>query len=109
MSDIISFWLAKDNLREEKARRVLKAWYEEGYSVRYVITEALLKLHDPDPEFIEDNPIPELNAVLNQVNKLLEQIGNRGYSLFPRRDENTPQSGWRIALFYQSRNRQNLA
>ena len=45
MSDVIRFRLDKDNLREEKARRVLKAWYEQGYSLRYIMTEASLMLY----------------------------------------------------------------
>ena len=46
MSDVISFWLDKDNPREEKARQALKAWYEEGYSLRHIMTEALLRFDD---------------------------------------------------------------
>jgi hypothetical protein len=92
MSEVISFRLNKDNLREAQALEILEAWCSKGYSLRYVITEALLKLNDPGPESMEDNNIPDLNAVLNQVNKLLEQIGNGGYPVFPRQDENTLHS-----------------
>ena len=49
MSDVISFRLDKDNPREEKARQVLKYWYEEGYSLRHIMTEALLRLDEPQP------------------------------------------------------------
>lgn len=93
MSGVISFRLNKDNLREAQALEILKAWCLKGYSVRFIITEALLKLDVPGSESTEDNKIPELNAILNQVNKLIEQIGNGGYPLFPKQDENTLQSG----------------
>jgi DNA-directed RNA polymerase beta subunit len=93
MSEVISFRLNRDNLREAQALEILETWCLKGYGLRYVITEALLKLNDPGPDSVHDNPIPELSAVLNQVNQLLEQIGNGRYPLYPRQDENIPQSG----------------
>jgi hypothetical protein len=92
MSEVISFRLNKDNLREAQALEILEAWRSKGYSVRQTIIEALLKLDDPGLESREDNNIPDLNAVLNQVNKLLEQIGNGGYSLYHKLDENPEKS-----------------
>lgn len=92
MSDVISFRLNRENPREAQALEILDAWGSRGYSVRYVITEALLKLHGPGPESIVDKQIPELSAVLNQVNKLLEQFGNRGYSPYLDLNENHEQS-----------------
>jgi hypothetical protein len=47
MSEVISFRLNKSNLREAQALEILKAWCSRGYSLRYVITEALLKLNYP--------------------------------------------------------------
>lgn len=92
MSEVISFRLNKDNLREAQALEILEARCSKGYSLRYVITEALLKLNDPGPESIQDNPIPELSTVLSQVNKLLEQIGNGEPPFFPKQGENTLHS-----------------
>jgi hypothetical protein len=42
MSKVYSFRLSEDNPREAQARRVIEAWVSEGYSLRYVIVEALL-------------------------------------------------------------------
>lgn len=92
MSEVISFRLKKDNPRGAQALEILEAWCSKGYSVRDIITDALLKLNDPGPDSKGDNPIPELNAVLNRVNKLLEQIGNEGYPPIPRRNDNPEQS-----------------
>jgi len=91
MRAVTSFRLNKDNLREAQALEILEAWCSKGYSVRYVITEALLKLNDPSPESMEDNRIPDLNAVLNQVNNLLEQIGNGEYPILSRENESDIQ------------------
>lgn len=42
MSKVYSFRLNEDNPREAQTRRVIEAWVEEGYSLRYVIVEAIL-------------------------------------------------------------------
>ena len=42
MSKVFSFRLNDDNPREAQAREEIKAWVKEGYSLRYIITEALL-------------------------------------------------------------------
>jgi hypothetical protein len=42
MSKVCSFRLNDDNLREAQARTVIEAWVEGRYSLRYIITEALL-------------------------------------------------------------------
>ena len=76
MSDVISFRLDKDNPREEKARQVLKAWYEEGYSLRYFMTEALLKLYEQHLAPVEEAMLEEVNENLNRISQLLERIGN---------------------------------
>jgi hypothetical protein len=76
MSEVISFRLNNDKLREAQAFKVLEAWRSRGYSVRYVITEALLTLKDPGQESSANTLTDELNSTLNQVRKLLEQLGN---------------------------------
>ena len=42
MSKVYSFRLDDDNPREAQARGVIKAWMGEGYSLRHIITDALL-------------------------------------------------------------------
>lgn len=76
MSDVISLRLDKDNPREEKARQVLKAWYEDGYSLRYILTEALLRLEEPQTALVEEAVLEEVNEKLSRISQLLERIGN---------------------------------
>jgi hypothetical protein len=42
MSQVFSFRLDKNNPREAQARHVIEAWASRGYSLRYVLVEALL-------------------------------------------------------------------
>jgi hypothetical protein len=44
MSEVISFRLDRNNPREAQALGVLKKGQEAGYSLRHVLTEALLAL-----------------------------------------------------------------
>jgi hypothetical protein len=76
VSEVISFRLSKDNPREAQALDMLRAWSIEGYSVRQIITEALLKLTDINAEITADT-LSELKMTLEQVSQLLEQLGNR--------------------------------
>ncbi len=92
MSGVISFRLNKDNLREAQALEILEAWCSNGYSVRYVITEALLMLNESDPELVVNNELRELNLALERVNRILQHLGNGEYLDTPRREENTSQS-----------------
>ncbi len=79
MSEVISFRLNKDNPREAHALEILDAWCSKGYSMRYVITEALLKLNNPGLDLMKSNTFYELNTTLERVKKVLEQFGNDGY------------------------------
>ena len=79
MSEVISFRLDATNPREAQAREVLRSWYAQGYSVRHIITEALLKV-DEESEQVTDIALAELNETLGRVGQLLEQMQNRGYT-----------------------------
>ncbi len=79
MSEVISFRLDKDNPREARARSVLKTWYSEGHSVRYILTEALLKLGKPEPEQAGSKTLEELNETLTQIRHLLKQMKDGRY------------------------------
>jgi hypothetical protein len=80
MSEVISFRLDKNNQREAQAFDILEAWCLKGYSVRYVITEALLKLNDPGPELMTNDVLCDLNAALEQINVQLQYIGKSNIS-----------------------------
>ena len=55
---------------------MLKAWYEEGYSLRHIMTEALLRLDEHRSDQAENNVLEEVNGKLDSINRLLEWIGN---------------------------------
>jgi len=55
---------------------VLKAWYEEGYSLRYIMTEALLRLDESHSTTAEETTLGEVNERLNWISRMLERIGN---------------------------------
>jgi hypothetical protein len=42
MSKVYSFRLDADNPREAKAKGVIDTWLEKGYSLRYLVVEALI-------------------------------------------------------------------
>jgi hypothetical protein len=92
MSEVISFRLNQDNPREAQALEVLRTLCSDGYSIRQIITDALLKLYasKSKPMTIV---LDELNETLSQVNLLLDQIGNGGHSKFTKRDNNQTCSG----------------
>jgi hypothetical protein len=79
MSDVISFRLNPDNPREAKAVQVLQTWAAQGFSIRQIITEALLKLDAPEIGF-ESATIEGLKDTLDHVNQLLEHIEIGKYS-----------------------------
>lgn len=80
MSKVISFRLDADNSRETRAIDVLHAWTAIGYSLRYILTEALLKLEHPKSIPSESVPLDELTKALDHINKVLEQLGGSGLS-----------------------------
>ena len=57
---------------EEKGRQVLKSWYEEGYNLQYILTEALLKLDEPQSAAIEEIVLEKVNEKLSRISQLLE-------------------------------------
>jgi hypothetical protein len=69
MSEVISFRLDSKNPREAKALAVINAWQVKGYSIRYIITEALLNL-DPRTNTVSE----DLNTRLDQITRLLTLI-----------------------------------
>lgn len=73
MSEVISFRLDKDNPCESRALDILVTWCNEGFSVRYVITEALFEL-DRNRQETESIELNELKDTISQVNHLLRQI-----------------------------------
>jgi len=91
MSEVISFRLNRENPREALALEVLKNRFRKGFSVRYVLTEALLKL-DESEDASKNISYNDLKEALHQVNQLLEQIGGGHNSTKARKDEPSTNS-----------------
>ena len=91
MSEVISFRLNKDNPRESTAWQVLKRWNAKGFNVRYIITEALIKLDEVsvEPTAME---LYELHKTLCQVNESFERIGNANHPPLKIHYKNQPPS-----------------
>lgn len=70
MSKVSSFRLSDDNPREAQAREVIEAWVEEGYSVRHIITEALLI------DFDNKNGDDEVYTLLVQLKRMIPEFEN---------------------------------
>lgn len=73
MSEVISFRLDKTNPRETQALEILNVWIAKGYSIRFILTKALLELdHDSNPTLSQSGR--ELNMLLDQIGHLLEIV-----------------------------------
>jgi hypothetical protein len=88
MSEVISFRLDRNNPREAQALGVLKKGQEAGYSLRHVLTEALLALEaSAEEERAVAQALLEVADRLEQIQSALEQF--RHMKLPPSQ----PQSG----------------
>ena len=76
MSEVISFRLNKDNPREARALNVIISRCAEGYSIRYIVTEALLGYNDLENGTTSMIGLDKLNDTLSQVYQVLKCIGN---------------------------------
>lgn len=74
MSKVISFRLDDSNPREAGALAILNQWSKAGFSVRFVITKALLELGQPDHEAQKNLERHNLNTVLDQIIQGLELV-----------------------------------
>ncbi|MFC1878760.1 hypothetical protein ACFLZW_02490 [Chloroflexota bacterium] len=92
MSEVISFRLNKDNLREAKALLVLQEWSAKGYVIRQTIAEALLSL-DQNETKPESAAFNDLSKTQSQVNHLLRQIESGNSSPVTKRGENQGDNG----------------
>jgi hypothetical protein len=77
MSEVISFRLNKNNLREAKALFIIQERRAKGYNLRQIITDALLMLDENNPE-PSGTQLSEFQNTLIQVNQLLSRIDRTG-------------------------------
>jgi hypothetical protein len=71
MSNVISFRLSSQNSREAQACDVLKIWISKGYSVRYVVTEALISLKDNTEEPMKDIEFQKISTALERITQFI--------------------------------------
>jgi len=74
MSEVISFRLDPNNPREAQALQVLERMITQGYSVRFIMSEALVKFgaNKIDSERVENDP--DIRATLREITKILDHI-----------------------------------
>lgn len=74
MSDVFSFRLSDKNPRETQAREVIEAWVKQGYSLRHIITEALLLLSNHENNSVKSGDIAE---TVDRLSRLVERLEDR--------------------------------
>jgi hypothetical protein len=74
MSEIYSFRLDKDNPRENCALNVILQWKLKGFSIRYILTEALIEFKARAENTKKSKTSDALAEVLKQLNQLNEQL-----------------------------------
>jgi hypothetical protein len=70
MSKVFSFRLSEDNPREIQAMEVMEVWISQGYPLRYILTEALIRLGNNS-----DSP-EEIEKLLDRLVALFEGLEN---------------------------------
>lgn len=76
MSEVFSFRLSDNNPRELHAKEIISVWVSKGYSLRYILTEALLILDKSD---FRTNPkeLDEINDSIERLANLVDKLEGR--------------------------------
>ena len=84
MSKVFSFRLSEDNPREIQAMEVMEVWISQGYPLRYILTEALIRLgnNDDSPEGVEWL-LDRLATVLEGLENGKIQVISESEKVFP--------------------------
>jgi hypothetical protein len=78
MSEIISFRLNSENPRETQARDVLNAWVNQGFSIRHIITEALLHYDSAlSAHQMNETKISSLDDLVNRLENLVDNFSTK--------------------------------
>ena len=73
MSKVYSFRLDVDNPREAQAESVINTWISQGFSLRHILTEALINYQD------KGNGEREWERVYDQLSDLVRELeGDKG-------------------------------
>lgn len=74
MSKVFSFRLDADNPREARAREVINTWLDKGYSLRYLVTDALISYMKEDIEKKEfGSVVDQLQELILSLDKIPEE------------------------------------
>ena len=73
MSKVYSFRLSDENPREVQARKVIEARMEEGYSIRYLVTDALVSFSQ------NKNGREDWSALMEYLENIIQKIETREY------------------------------
>jgi len=80
MSKVFSFRLREDNPREVQAKEVIETWASQGYSLRHILTEALIRYGDNEHNRVEMDDLLEQfrGLLLKSINgQILDKaVGN---------------------------------
>ena len=91
MSEVISFRLDRENPREAQALAVLTKGQEAGYSLRHILTEALLALEAAaEDEQAVTVTLNQMTRMLAEMQAVLEATQNKGFSA-GRIEESKPE------------------
>jgi hypothetical protein len=71
MSRVFSFRLRDDNPREVQAEEVIEAWISQGYSLRHILTEALIQYGNGSSHS------EEMADLIEQLRDLLKQTASK--------------------------------
>ncbi|MFC2055056.1 hypothetical protein ACFLV7_12300 [Chloroflexota bacterium] len=70
MSKVYSFRLDADNPREAQAREVIDVWVSQGYSLRHILTDALIRYG------CNGDTMKEWDKIYDQITELVREFGN---------------------------------
>ena len=92
MRSLASDWIQITN-REVEALNIIDEWRRDGYSLRIILTEALLRFGKPSAATIDPDQVQELLKQLSLISQMLEQFDkSRSEKLYKNVDISTSSS-----------------
>lgn len=91
MSDVFSFRLNRENKREVLAIQVLQIWMSKGFTLRQIMTEALLKL-DTHDDLSTNSQIIELFRKMEEIYTHLRIMDKAEY-IMENKTRESPETG----------------
>jgi hypothetical protein len=105
MSEVISFRLDRNNPREGQAMAVLRKGQEAGYSLRHILTEALLALEaSAEDERQILAALAEVSQRMGQIRDALESLQQGNLAPVQMRDERPNQAALAESFLFSVKN-----